>query len=811
MIPLGCIHTVFGLPLLALFFASGAAALIYELVWFYLVELVVGASSFSVAALLASFMGGMALGSILLPRVVPESWHPLRVVAALEAGIGLIGIAMPFALPLVQDGYVSMAHFGAGGALLRAGVCVLVLLPPTVLMGATLPAIARAVGGGPAGPSRMGLLYMANIVGGATGTILAGFYLLRVFDTVVASGVAVALNLAGAALAWRLASQPAGPALDTSESSGQASDIRSESATAAAGVSRLPVYIVAGLSGLTALGAEVIWTRQLSLLFGASVYTFSLILAVFLLGLGAGSLGGSTVARRTREPAVALGVCQLLLGLAIGLGSWTIVHALPLWQPTSAFLPRVWATPSWHFLYDTLRCAVALLPATLLWGASFPLALAAASGVDAPVRVVARVNAVNTIGALAGAVGFTVVGMPLAGSQGSQRALVLIAILSAVLALRTGRRTRRAGAAAVLATAVAAVLLVPPVPSALIAYGRSVGSWDTIERVLYVAEGATASVAVTEGAGGTKQFHIAGKVEASDMDLDMRLERMLGHIPALVHPRPRSVLIVGVGAGVTAGALIVHPEVERIVVCEIEPMVPESARTWFADENHHVFDDPRVQLVYDDARHFLQTTQETFDIITSDPVHPWVRGAATLYSLEYLQLVRNHLNPGGLVTQWVPLYETDTASVKSEIATFSLVFPDTTLWSPDLLEEGYDLVVLGRAQSAPISEAAIEERLRQSPAVQQSLAQVSLGTAVSLLASYAGWSRDLAPWLQGAQINRERQLRLQYLAGLAAFSDQRYAIFQAILQYRRYPADLFVTSAGTEAELRAWFGRVPEP
>ena len=149
----------------------------------------------------------------------------------------------------------------------------------------------------------------------------------------------------------------------------------------------------------------------------------------------------------------------------------------------------------------------------------------------------------------------------------------------------------------------------PAVPGRLIAYGRSVNSWDSIARFLYLAEGATASIAVTEGKGGARQFHIAGKVEASDMDIDMRLERMLGHIPALLHPHPRSILIVGVGAGVTAGALSIHPEVERIVICEIEPVVPQSARAYFGDENHHVFDDPRVQLVFDDARHFLQTTR----------------------------------------------------------------------------------------------------------------------------------------------------------------------------------------------------------
>ena len=352
---------------------------------------------------------------------------------------------------------------------------------------------------------------------------------------------------------------------------------------------------------------------------------------------------------------------------------------------------------------------------------------------------------------------------------------------------------------------VAAVLSVPEVPGHLIAFGRSVNSWGSIKRFLYLAEGATASVAVTEGVGGAKQFHIAGKVEASDMDIDMRLERMLGHLPALLHPRPRSVLIVGVGAGVTAGALSIHPEVERIVICEIEPVVPGSARAYFAAENHHVFDDPRVELIFDDARHFLQTTRETFDIITTDPIHPWVRGAATLYSLEYLQIARARLNPGGIVTQWVPLYETDLRSVKSELATFAQVFADTTLWNPDLLEEGYDLVALGRVAEQPISETAIDARLAAAPRVRASLDDVLLKSGGDLIGTYAGRGRDLQPWLAGAEINRERHLRLQYLAGLAANADQRFTIFQSLVRYRRYPANLFEASAGIEAQLRRWY------
>ena len=549
----------------------------------------------------------------------------------------------------------------------------------------------------------------------------------------------------------------------------------------------------------------MVWTRQLSLLFGASVYTFSLILAVFLAGLGAGSLAGSALGRRSSEPVLWLGRVQLLLAAAIGFGAWMIVNALPLWQPTKDFLPWVRVTPSYAFAFDALRCAIALLPATLLWGASFPLTLAVRGAGDLT-RHVSRINAINTAGALAGTLSLTLLGIPVVGSQVAQQSLVVVAAMAGLGLLWTLAGQRRSvSISAAVAVAAVAVAIVPAVPGRLIAYGRSVNSWASIKSFLYLAEGATASVAVTEHVGGTRQFHIAGKVEASDLDVDMRLERMLGHVPALVHPNPRSILIVGVGAGVTAGALSIHPEVERIVVCEIEPMVPRSARAYFGEENHHVFDDPRVELIFDDARHFLQTTQETFDIITSDPIHPWVRGAATLYSLEYLQLARAHLNPGGVVTQWIPLYETDTRSVKSEIATFAQVFPDTTLWNPDMLEEGYDLVALGRVAPAPISQTAVDQRLAASPAVQQSLADVSLPSAASILSTYAGRGSELAPWLADAEINRERHLRLQYLAGLAANFDERFVIFQAMLAYRRYPADLFVASAELEAQLRRWY------
>ena len=403
-----------------------------------------------------------------------------------------------------------------------------------------------------------------------------------------------------------------------------------------------PIYAAAALSGFTALGAEVVWTRQLSLLFGASVYTFSLILAVFLAGLGIGGLVGSRLARRTRCRARRSAWSRRCSRCAIAFGAWAIVNVLPHWQPTALFLPACASTPS--LMFASTRCAA---PSRCCRPRSCGAPAFRSRWPPAARGRFRRPRRAHQRDQHRGR----------ARRRDRLHADRHPQARSARRAAGAGGRSRRSAACccssrfaerlACRRLGVIAVVtrrwrswIVPAVPGQLIAYGRSVNSWDSIARFLISPKARRRRSRSPKDMGGAKQFHIAGKVEASDMDIDMRLERMLGHIPALLHPHPRSILIVGVGAGVTAGALSIHPEVERIVICEIEPVVPQSARAYFGNENHHVFDDPRVQLVFDDARHFLQTTNEKFDVITSDPIHPWVRGAATLYSLEYLTLAQ---------------------------------------------------------------------------------------------------------------------------------------------------------------------------
>ncbi len=265
------------------------------------------------------------------------------------------------------------------------------------------------------------------------------------------------------------------------------------------------------------------------------------------------------------------------------------------------------------------------------------------------------------------------------------------------------------------------------IPGELVAFGRYMPVRLGVSEILYVGEGINNSVAVSRDYGtGVRNFHISGKVEASSDTQDMRLQRMLGHLPALVHSNPASVLIVGCGAGVTAGTFTLHPSVEKITICEMEPLVPPLAAEYFGEENYGVVKDPRTKIVFDDARHYIFTTRDTFDIITSDPIHPWVKGSATLYTQEYFELVKKHLNPGGVVAQWVPLYESDSAVVKSEIATFFEVFPNGTIWNNEVNGSGYDVVLLGQVEETKINSDEVQQRLDQQDfsAVAQSLNEV---------------------------------------------------------------------------------------
>jgi spermidine synthase len=779
--------------LLVLFVGSGCAALIYEVVWFQLLQLSIGSSSVSLGVLLGIFMGGMCLGSLLLPKYLNRDQHPLRVYAMLEVGIGVFGVIVLYGVPLLGDLYTRVAGTGQLSLVLRAVVASICLIPPTLLMGATLPAIARWVQTTPRGVAWLGFFYGGNLAGAVAGCVLAGFYLLRVFDMATATYVAVALNLLVAGLAVLIASRTPKTVITDDRAAGT----EAAATTAAVAPGARLVYVAIALSGLTALGAEVVWTRILSLLFGATAYTFSLILAVFLVGLGIGSSLGSALAKNARNPRVALGWCQVGLCVAIAWAAYASSASLPFWPIN----PSITTSLVFNFQLDLVRALFVMLPGAILWGASFPLALAsvATRGQDSA-TLVGGVYAANTVGAIVGALVTSLVLVGWLGSQFAQQALIGIAALSGLLMLMPSPGESRQPAAStpvlVIGIALVAGLLarvVPPLPGILVAYGRYAATWVGQNEIIYVGEGVTASVAVSRTPNGVLNYHNAGKVQASSEPQDMRLQRMLGHITTLVPKTPTKVLVIGCGAGVTAGAVSIDPMVKDQTIAEIEPLVPQVVSTHFSQHNFDVVRNPKVKVHLDDARHYLLTTDEKFDAVTSDPLDPWVKGAATLYTREFFQVVKEHLNPGGVVTLFVQMYESNEAAVKSEVATFLEAFPNGAVFANTINGQGYDLVLFGQLEDGKIDVDAVQARLDDpaNSAITQSLREIGIFSAVDLFGTYAGRTSDMKTWLSNGIINTDRNLKLQYLAGLGLNLYQSDPIYKSMIREVKYPEGLF--------------------
>jgi predicted membrane-bound spermidine synthase len=490
--------------LCVLFVASGAAALIYEVIWMHLLRLVIGASALSVGIVLASFMGGMFLGSLLFARFVPANHPPLRVYALLEIGIGVFGLLMPLILPLVRYLYVGLVGYGTLGIAFRALIAMVLLLPPTALMGATLPAIARRYAGGHRAMSGLAALYASNTLGAVLGSLLAAFYLMAVWDVWIATLCAAALNFAVGAVAYRYARQTPAPA--------PAAAAPAEAAGSRATAVRA-VYVAAALSGLTALGAQVVWTRLLTLLFGATVYAFAIILAVFLFSLGAGSALAAYLLRRRKSAFDSLAWTQLALIPCLLWAGFLLARVLPLASP-----PALMPIRALHVLH-LLRAFEVIFPAAFLWGMSFPFALAAAAQrTTDPGRSSGYVYAANTVGAIVGALAVSFWIIPAFGTHWAERVIVLISGISAAFlfylaprlsppvrpepaekASAARRLTRRAhkpvrlSPAWALAACAAAAAVLPGPSTAFLAHGRYIWWVDPKDQYPYVHEGASCS------------------------------------------------------------------------------------------------------------------------------------------------------------------------------------------------------------------------------------------------------------------------------------------------------------------------------
>jgi len=805
-------------PFYVLFALSGAAALVYEVVWTRLLTLQVGHGLAAASTVLAAFMGGLAIGAAAGGRV-GQRMSPqaaLRAYAALEAAIAAVALLLPVLLAALRAPLSALYDNGDGGvafAAVRMGSSLLLLSLPAAAMGATFPIASRwMVRHASSVSTDAGRLYAANTLGAAAGALLAGFILLPVLGLTGATMAGVALNLAAAGGAWWISTHPAANASSPAELPRSAIETgrgrkgtRTVVSAVAAVVGRRDIAAVAlGITGFASLTLQVVWTRLLASILGPTTYAFSAVVAVFILGIAGGSASGAWLSRRLRQPSLALAVCVIVTG-ALALVAATMVDA------TVLAVARLVADPQVTFqqvvFREWLLTAAILLPMALAFGAAFPLALAVAARTDdTMVADLGLVYAVNTLGAILGALltGFVLV--PWLGLHDTIRIVAVLAALAGAgiaLAARSSSSWAAIGLAAVVCIGAWAVPSWDPrlLSSGAYKYAPALRGPDletalTAGELPYYREGSAGTVAVRRLAG-TTSLSIDGKVDASDA-ADMLTQRMLAHVPLLLHPAPKKAAILGLGSGVTLGSALTHG-LDRAVVLEISPEVVEASR-FFETANHHALQNPATRLVVGDGRTHLLLGDEQYDVIVSEPSNPWMAGIASLFTREFFEVAKSRLTPGGVLCQWAHTYDISDADLRSIVATFLSVFPNGTLW---LVGEA-DVLLIGSTEPLTDRMAGIDAAW-QRPGVAEDLASVGATAPLSVLSLFVSEGAALRAWAGDAPIQTDNQARLEFSGPQSIFGTARADNASSLLQLAgASPRPSAVSQATTGATADDW-------
>jgi spermidine synthase len=770
----------------ACYAVSGAAALLYQVVWTRLFSLQLGHTTAASSTVLAAFMGGLAAGAWAGGRIRIDSSRRLVVLsAALELFIGAIGMVLPGVLhaaePLLAWAYAngSAATFFT---LLRVALSLLLIGVPAAAMGATFPIavawLAPAVDA--SAPSRRdvpaiaaGALYAANTAGAAIGAISAGFWLIPAMGLRATTWIGLALNIAAAAGALWLSRRPQAKVAREQRSkpprAARAVAVASRPAIAAA---------AAGLSGFLALVYEVAWTRLLALVMGPTTFAFAIMAASFITGIAVGSFAATRLARRITNATVWLGGTLILTIVTAPAAASFAASRLPMFIAAQV---NAGAAFEAILLQQVLAAAAVLLPTSIALGASFVLAVVAATGgTTQAARQAARVYVANTIGAVTGALlaGFLLI--PRLGLQSTFLATSAAGACGGVLVMILGLFPQRRGRAllgvAGVAAAVAALLVLLPVwdrqllSSGAYKYSRGLDP-EVLDATLrageleYYKEGAAGTVSILRLADA-RSLAIDGKVDASNAG-DMLTQRLLGLLPVLLHPAPRDALVIGLGSGVTADAMLASGDVQHLDVVELSPEVVE-ASAFFERENRRVLNNPAVRLLVADGRSHLRLSAHQYDVIVSEPSNPWMAGVAALFTREFFEAARTRLRPDGVFCQWAHTYEIAEEDLRSIVHTFASVFPNGTMW---LVGEG-DLLLIGSPSWRIDSRLAqMEDRLRKG-AVPKLLADVGVpeGSAPFVLMSlFAGGPNELLAFGGDSPLQSDDRMALEFTAGRAMF------------------------------------------
>lgn len=726
------------------FFCSGATALVYEIVWMRRLALVFGATTLAVSTVLSTYMMGLALGAILLGRMADRSLRPLQVYAYLEFAIGLYALAVPHLIDVTMPLYVMVAQQSGESlavlTLVRFALTFLILLVPTLLMGGTLPVLVRFVGRVETRWGiELGALYGINLAGAVTGCFLAGFWLIRLFGVRGAGELAAGVNLA-IGLAALFASRLAGPLPDRAEGDEPPAVGETPPVSAVAGRQEKILRVVIFLSGFITMGYEVLWTRVLVFTLKSTVFAFSVILATFLAGLALGSWFFALFIEGRRGRWESLAGAHFLGGVLGLLSTLLSIQAEPL---TRAISSSLGFSPAIHIATMVSASAlVILLPATCM-GIVFPLATRLLIGeVSQAGRELGRAYWVNSLGAVTGSLATGFLLIPLGGLEGG---LVFFGVLQFVIGAIVLRQSGLAISLRRGMLASAAVFLVAELVL-MRTYLVGPNPFDPLEtfpggpHATYEAhhDGITASVSVLRDEQGSRSIRIDGFYAAADGAGLYGYMPMMTHIPMLLHPDPRRLLVICFGTGTTAGTGLLYPGAQ-IDVVDINQTVFDFA-DHFRDVNRDIRHDPRARLILNDGRNHLLVSPERYDVITSEPMPPTYAGVVSLYSREYYLLARERLNPGGLIAQWLPFHLLTVEESWQILRTVVSVFPETSVW----LHGTTGIIVARREAPISLDLELIRQRMNVEP-LRAALRQLEIADAMDFAALFATGPAGIEP------------------------------------------------------------------
>lgn len=759
------------------FLASGTSGLVYQVVWMRELTLVFGATTLAVSTVLAVFMGGLAFGSLTGGRWADRTKRPLRLYAWLELAIGLYGLAIPFLFSWLPSIYqplwrtAGLSFFTL--SLVRFVLAGLVLAVPTVLMGATLPVLSRVVARRAEAVGRdVGMLYTVNTVGAVLGASIAGLFLIPSIGMAGTTAVAAVLNLLAGAIAYAMDRRHS---LVSEAASGEV--VEAPPSQVLTRPASIALFAAFGVSGIAALVYEVAWTRALSLVLGSSVYAFTIMLTTFLVGLAFGAGLGAWLADRVRRPLLVLSIVEGAVGVSAFAGLF-LIRELPY---VFLVLHRQFeASPAALLLGTRLLVAalVMLVPTTLL-GAVFPLAVRAVAGrVNAIGRTVGALYSVNTLGAIAGAFASGFLLIPWLGVEGSLVAAIVLNFMAAaalaVTSVPVSRPVRSAIAIGMIAAAILAAPLRPRWDPAVMAsgvyrYAPNIKAATRAEfydhylnggdgETVFYRDGVSATVAVQQQFGHFV-LKVNGKPDATTAG-DLPTQALIAHVPLLVRPDAKTVLVIGWGSGVSVGAALSHP-VERVTAVELEPAVVE-ASAFFEGVNGRPLDDPRTELLINDGRNLLAATDRRFDVIVSEPSNPWLTGVANLFTREYFKSGARCLNPGGVFCQWLQIYEMQPSEVATLLATFSSAFPEVYVFRG----ASGDLILLGTAEPFTLDVGRLRSLVGDPGPIHDRLGDVRIRSVETLLSRLYLTPDGVRRLTATVPLNTDDNARIEFLAPL---------------------------------------------